>query len=561
MENTTLENTNYNNNTNNTNLIRCCGSINEAGFINSLDKQGFTLTKCCSERIANCIDAYASEVKFQITSQNIKIIDNGIGMTCDKLDFMCDANRENHKNDKSIGISGIGGLISSYQLSKINGKPSIVYVYTKNEEDMYLKCILPWNEIFETKKYFGKCIIQPMDENEIIEFNKERNNNSNSTGTTFKFPYTEAFENLLKEQFVPMQTDCSKLDTWWPVIFGKYKTSILLENFCNDQKIEPISLSKYDYFSLHDTEYYCGKFNHEILYLKDNGVDRYITLDPTKNNQEYIEYPKGNETKPKRVKINPKLIEKAEIINFTSGMIKDNRVFNIENPQMPSSATFYLNTYDSRFMSLDQQKDIVKDFYSKKGIYRNDQRITSVTSEGTKSSSGRANALSLIKNILHRCDLSYETFSSQENVLDLQHGVQQNKNQHQNEFSKSYMKLVQYLKDYDYDRHIKYFEDIINSSNEKKEYQKKINEIPAVPQNIEDISIKSDGETTPQELINQSEPDSKITETISIDNITKSKEFLILASKALVEYSEKKDYNKINGEEIYKKIIEFIKSN
>jgi hypothetical protein len=79
-------------------------------------------------------------------------------------------------------------------------------------------------------------------------------------------------------------------------------------------------------------------------------------------------------------------------------------------------------------MSLDQQKDIVKGFYSKKGIYRNDQRITSVTSEGTKSSSGRANAQSLIKNILHRCDLSYETFSSQENVLDLQHGVQQNKN-------------------------------------------------------------------------------------------------------------------------------------
>lgn len=558
MENTTMENRNNNNNIN---LIRSCGSINEAGFINSLDKQGFTLTKCCSERIANCIDAYASEVKFQINSQNIQIIDNGIGMTCDKLDFMCDANRENHRNDKSIGISGIGGLISSYQLSKINGKPNVVYVYTKNEEDIYLKCILPWNEIFETKKYFGKCIIQPMDENEIIEFNKERNNNSNSTGTTFKFPYTEAFENLLKEQFVPMQTDCSKLDTWWPVIFGKYKTSILLENFCNDQKIEPISLSKYDYFSLHDTEYYCGKFNREILYLKDNGVDRYITLDP-KNNQEYIEFPKGNETKPRRIKINPKLIEKAEIINFTSGMIKDTRVFNIENPQMPSSATFYLNLYDARFMNLDQQKDIIKEFCSKKGIYRNDQRITSVTSEGTKFSSGRGNAQSLIKNILHRCDLSYETFSSQENVLDLQHGVQQNKNQHQNEFSKSYMKLVQYLKDYDYDRHIKYFEDIISSSNEKKENQKKINEIPALPQNVEDSSIKSDGETKTQELQNQSEPDSKIVENTSIDNnIKKSKEFLILASKALMEYSEKKDYNKTNGEEIYKKVIEFMNSN
>ena len=36
------------------------GSINEKGFINSLDRQGFTFIKSLCELIANLIDAFAN---------------------------------------------------------------------------------------------------------------------------------------------------------------------------------------------------------------------------------------------------------------------------------------------------------------------------------------------------------------------------------------------------------------------------------------------------------------------------------------------------------------------
>ncbi len=36
------------------------GSINERGFINSLDRQGFTYKKSGCELLANLIDAYAT---------------------------------------------------------------------------------------------------------------------------------------------------------------------------------------------------------------------------------------------------------------------------------------------------------------------------------------------------------------------------------------------------------------------------------------------------------------------------------------------------------------------
>ena len=76
--------------------IHKCGSLNEAGIINSLKRQGFNLDKCIMELVANSIDAGANSIQFTVERDSICIIDNGRGMTKKVLDNMFDLFRENH---------------------------------------------------------------------------------------------------------------------------------------------------------------------------------------------------------------------------------------------------------------------------------------------------------------------------------------------------------------------------------------------------------------------------------------------------------------------------------
>ena len=447
------------------------GSRNEEGFINSLNRQGFTPTKCGMEKIANCIDAYANNIQFQITSTCIPLCDDGIGMTREKLINMFDANRENHSGDKSMGVSGIGGIISNYQLSKSDdGIPGEVTVFTKNKDEPYIKAIIPWNFIHDNKKYDGTIKIEPMNETEINLFIMERQKFTNSTtGTTIYFPYSESFRKLLGSQFISRQEDGCNLENWWPIIFGKTQTNILLDN---SNGLPPVPLKKYNYFSGSDTEFYCGVFNWPIYYISDNGKDRFISKNPNKPDK-YIEITQngnGFSTAPKDINIDPRKIENAQIIQFTCGMRKDNRVFNPDYPlnQGTQSATFYLNNYDAQFMSEAGQKDIIKEFCSKVGVIRNSQKITGFTLEGYSVGSARANGESLIKCVLHRNEVSYETVSKQENKLDIIHGIQQNKNQNQNEFPTPYIRIIKHLKEWHYTKMMKYFKDVTDLAHKKE---------------------------------------------------------------------------------------------
>ena len=460
------------------------GSRNEEGFINGLNRQGFTTTKCGSEKIANCIDAYADNIQFKITPPYIILCDDGIGMTPEKLCNMFDANRENHSGDISMGVSGIGGIISNYQLSKDDhGSPREVNVFTKHKDGPYIKAIIPWDFIHTHKKYDGQINISQMNEIEIENFKMERQNFINLTGTTIRFPYSESFRKLLGSQFISRQEDGRNLENWWPIIFGKTQTNILLDK-CDG--LQPTPLKKYNYFSGPDTEFYYNVFNWPIYFISDNGKDRFISKNPN-NHDEYIEITQngnGFSTSPKPINIDPRKIDSARTIQFTCGMRKDNRVFNPEYPlnQGTLSATFYLNKYDAQFMSESGQKDVIKEFCSKIGVIRNSQKVTSFTIEGCNVGSARANGESLIKNVLHRSEISYETYSKQENKLDNKHGIQQNKNQNQNEFPKQYTRLIKYLKEWHYAKMMKYFKEvnelaqtkITAEQDRKKAEQKKI---------------------------------------------------------------------------------------
>ena len=447
--------------------VTFAGSRNEIGFINGLNRQGFTPTKCIAELIANFIDAFAKNATFAIVGEYIKLIDDGIGMTRDKLINMFDANRENHANEKSMGVSGIGGIISNFQLSKTDdGNPNEVTLFTKHKNGVYLKVVVPWDVMYEQKKYDEQMKIYSMNETEKHDFITERKGDANLTGTTIRFPYSENFRMLLEEHFISKQMDGYSLNTWLPVIFGKTNSNIILDK-CNG--LSPIELSKYNYFGGNDTEFYCGKFRCEIYYLHENGKDRFICLNPN-NKKQYVEIVQtgtGFSTVPKPINIDPRLIENSQIIQFTSGIRKDNRMFDCENPEEPS-ATFCLNPYDSEYMTEQGQKDAVKEFCSKTSVYRNNQRITGYGIEGFNFTNARANGGAMIENVLHRTEISYETASTQENRIDNVHGIQQNKNQNQNELPKQYNRLLKFLKEYDCQRNIQYFNKVIAAHNEKK---------------------------------------------------------------------------------------------
>ena len=441
-------------------VSRTAGSRNQEGFVNGLNRQGFTPDKCGAEILANSSDAFADNTTFHVRDREIIYVDVANGMTLQKFEYMFDAGRENHSGETSMGVSGIGGIISCYQLSKNDDEqPNPVTVYTKHRDGEYLKAVVPWDSIYRTKKYDGQIEIGPMSEDEIRQFIAERSNQADSTGTTIKFPYSERFNNLLDTQFKPVQTECSSLEKLWSIIFGKTEMKILLNK---NNGLPPVELKKYDYFGGPENAYYEGKFVWDIYCFSDNGKKRFVCKDPTDDTQylEITQNANGFSKEPKQVQVDPRKIDAADTITFTSGMIKDNNVFNPRSPKEPS-AEFHLNGYDASFMKCGQQKDVIKEFASKVPIYRNKQRITSVPLDGFKVSSARAGGESLLKIVFHRAEISYKTVSTQENIMDSLHGIQQNKNQNQNDLPKQYTRLIEYLKNHDYQRITTYFKNVI----------------------------------------------------------------------------------------------------
>ena len=440
------------------------GSINEAGTINNWNKQGFTFNKAGSELISNSIDAFSENIwvviKQEETQKYIDIEDDGVGMTTDKFPKMFDLSRENHALDKSMGVAGIGGFLSLYKLSHDdNNNPTPVEVSTKHKDGPYLKAFIPFDEIYKTKKFYSMIEINEItDGNEINKFNINRVNDE-KTGTTIRFVYSQNLYELLKMQFVEKYEDIPTISSWWSVVFGKFKTNIVFDKKDGTQET---SLKKYDYFSGQSYDFYKEVSEYRIYYLNED--NRYVTLDPS-NFETYIEIPKdgrGFGHKPKPTRVNIRKIEISESFILKMGMRKHNEIFNIQDPSSETidSANFILNSYDEGFMKLQSNKDKIKDFISKTPLIRNGQKITDFML--FPSHSLRASGDALAKGAYHRSEIEYEVYSSQENKLDQIFNIQQNKNQNQNVLPIPLLRLIQYLKDFDYDQHKTYFKEVHN---------------------------------------------------------------------------------------------------
>ena len=448
------------------------GEWNESGLVNSLSRKGFVHNKCGSELIANSADAGATYVKYVIDADSIKLFDNGDGMNLDRFKNMCNAFRANNNNNKSMGVSGIGGTIARRELSKNDsGKCTMVITYTKTNTSA-LKAVIPWDEIDKEKVYTGKVKYYQMSQDEIHKFNEDRDSNPSSTGTTIVWMYSEQLHNTLLNQF-DHNKRLKNLDTFerWDLIFGIKDIGIIFEN--RRTHAASIRLPKYDYFGLDNSKYYNGKNKELIHHYEDtNKKDRYIWQKEEDEFYEIKQTDKICKTVPDIVSI-PKswcMIGTYEIYN---GMLKDNRIFDESCPyKCLDSATLFLSDYESYMFDINGQKDKIRQDLSLGTIYRNDQLITGMELEGYNGRTARGGGDSLMKTFLHRTSIRYSVLSTQDNKMDITMGIQENKNQHSHKLPKTLERLITYLKKINYENIMQYFEDVKTGYNLQKRLKK-----------------------------------------------------------------------------------------
>ena len=443
-------------------ILGTCGSINERGFINSLDRGGFTHMKCLAELVANICDALATEACVDVGLKEIRLIDNGIGMDVEKIGDMFATFKENHADEKSMGVSGFGSKPALYILSKKNEMPTPVNLYTHSAGKEYIRATVPFDEMKKTGCYSGMIKYSQMTEEEIARFKEDRN--ENESGTTIVFEYSEKTHDSVKKQFYDSKQ--MEMNDRLDCIFGKTGLNLYYKDFELSKKVK---MEMYDYFSGERPEYYTG--------IKEDIIEHWIDKDGNDHFTCNIEGPELEfKTKTKNAKnVSTKLEEvknksgwKQEgFYLLKNGIRRDPLLFDDNNPECHknekdiviygnSSASSKLSEYDNKFFDAANRDDI-KEAIAKLQINRNNQYVTSIEIEGFKTSSARGSADSYMKTVLHRTELSYETKSCQDNRMDIAMGIQGNKNQHCNKLPKNLMRLISHIKAMRYAEIIEYF--------------------------------------------------------------------------------------------------------
>ena len=442
-----------------------CGSVDERGFINGFERKGFTYERCGAELVANSYDANSTIVLVVIDRDIIRFIDNGRGMNEEKIQGMFAMFKENHKDDNSMGVSGVGAKPSIYMLSKKNGKPTTVYMFTHMEGHGYIKACIPFDRMKQEGRYTGMISYDVMTEEEIIRFNEERN--GSLKGTTIQWVYSETTHDYFEEQFSNERKKMDMNDRL-DCIFGKTKMNLLYRDY---ESVEPLKLEMYDYFSGERPDYYTGIVKDTIHHwIDNNNIDRFIW----EINDTELEFPvtaKGTSTKIEPVKYNNGW-KKEGHYELKSAMRRDVRLFDDKNPptdlsicEKTGKIDFWNNidsiyklisNYEQSFFDL-KGRDETKANQGKMCINRNEQYVTSVEIEGFKIASARANPDAQVKTILHRSDLDYYTKSCQDNRMDIAIGIQENKNQHSGSFPKNLARLISHIKKERYNDILEYF--------------------------------------------------------------------------------------------------------
>ena len=459
-----------------TGIAIICGSFDERGFIDSFDTKGFTYQKCGAELIANSHDAHATNVFINVEREKIKYIEtDGCGMNEIKAGDMFAMNKSNHTGDISMGKSGLGAKPALRMLSKKNGQPTPVIIYTRAEGHNYLKIIVPFDEIEELGKWTGMIRICEMDAMERATFLEDRRGIS-ETGTTIEWMYSETTHNYFEKQF-SKERKSMNLNDRLDCIFGKTRMNLYYKDYESD---EYRTIELYNYFSGERPEYYAG--------IKEDIIEHWIDRD---NRDHFVWENNGREWEfALKTRTTSKTLEEVICKNgwikigfylLKNGMRRDERLFDERNPvKTPNKNGVFiygnpspyklLSPYDDKFF--EQHRDDIRASIGILQIIRNEQYITGIEMDGFKISSARAHPAAYMKIVLYRSELSYSTKSYPKNRMDIAIGIQENKNQHCNELPKNLMRILSHIREVRYSEIIDYFESKCKEINDLLELER-----------------------------------------------------------------------------------------
>lgn len=402
-------------------IVKQIGKIDETGYLKSFKRQGFTPAKCILELVANSLDSLEGFdhkcIHFDV-SDNIKMIDNGIGMNIDGVDNMFALHRENHTSDKSRGVSGYGAKVSLSILS--NEKDVSIYTHKKGGD--YIKVFIPWKTIHEKGQYTGMIQVERMNQEERIAFRDERikNNmiaeNDEPIGTSIVFPYNDCLYETIRYNFLTKDDNeeiyLKPLDLI-KIVFGREENVIISCTLPDWSR----TLELYNYFGGRDIDYWGGIMKGTLELWSHKNENRFIWKKTDGSSWEIHKSGGGFAKKFEPSRKNTKGFTHLGDYDVKIGLRKQGNI----NPKTVTGGKI-IGEYDFKFVGDNDE------YLASHKLVRNSQGIGLIPPE-TKISNLRANAEQNFEIAIVQCDVCFSPTSAQDNKQDQITGIQQNKNQ------------------------------------------------------------------------------------------------------------------------------------
>ena len=441
------------------------GDICEKGILKGFYRKGFTPAKCLNELIGNVYDAldalpdinYANnqQLLFDVKRDKIRMIDNGSGMARDQLRSMWSLHKENHANDESRGVSGVGVKPATLMLSD----ETVVNVYTRSTNSEYLCCTVPWDLIKSTGIYSNMISLREMTEQERELFIKERHeskmvhNNGEIIGTTFVFNTNDVLENTIKNAFEPVSAGNAMNPLDRPsVVFGMNKNKTVR---MNHYEKGITTMKMYDTIYSGETSDYLGGVDEQLIiqYHNTENAEDVFVWETKEGAQLYLrKNGRGYSTQLSKATIS-RSHKKVQEYQARTVIPYEKDLF--EDKDKSLSAANYEFNYNKRDV-LDADAFL----YNTK-LVRNGMAIGTLPVPDKALSSIRADWKARMFGLAQQI-LTYRTNSVQDteqNISDKTMNIQENKNQHDGEsVSKQLRRLLQHIRQTHVDKAIKIIE-------------------------------------------------------------------------------------------------------
>jgi len=409
------------------------GSINQEGFLKNLDRKGFNIPKSLGELYSNSIDAHATEIHTYNRTDGHMLVDDGDGMDPTGITKMFDFYRENHVNDQSIGVSGMGAKASLKKLS-LNRECRIL---TKKKDQSGYTVTIPWDKMIERKKYTDMIDHALMSDADTSLFTKYLGGGKEDHGTIIILPYSEELDEELTRQFTDSKTISNPTERF-DCIFSKFK-QVTFRYTSNDAIAEPLAM--YDFFGGECRDYYKGIDRNIIKIFKSSQGQLYDYVLVKNNTHLAIQASGRGLSKEPSEYHNYMTNECVTSFNVNVAVRLHDDYFHPNLPKCPGAST-QLYGYDREFF---EDETIQREHLSKPDLVRNGLKIGKFNLETIKFNSARANGKSCLLAAKTRTEIVFSTKSNQDNILDSIFSIQENKNQLNAEsVPKRIIRLIEY---------------------------------------------------------------------------------------------------------------------